>query len=285
MASRRPFPQFARARKAVVVGDPMQLGFIPQLSSRQEHALMDAVGHGTAGRHTFAQSINSLFDFVPQRGVAQWHFLADQFRSAPGIVAYLNEAFYQGRLIASQETRPCVGRRSWPNDAKEGGNVSRAEAEKILELVADMIRTKRFSGSIGVLSPFNAQVALLMRQLKAGLTEAEHDAVALRVSTIDKFQGGEADVIIFSPVVAEGAKQLALTFYERERRRLNMAISRARAVRLVVGDPARGVRRSSARRRVRIRATLQCRMRGRLPWRSRTCPRQVSAPGGTRSQA
>ena len=64
----------------------MQLGFIPQLSRRQEHALMDAAGLGLVGRHLVAQSNNSLFAFVRQRAIANWHFLADQFRSAPDIV-------------------------------------------------------------------------------------------------------------------------------------------------------------------------------------------------------
>lgn len=250
-------PLFARARKAVVVGDPMQLGFIPQLSAWQEHGLMDALGIGTMGRHTFAQSINSLFDFVLHRGVARWHFLADQFRSAGGIVEYLNDAFYQGRLVASQDERKA----KWPHGYKpglawidapgrttreEGGNVNRIEAAKIVELVADMVRTRRFVGSVGVVSPFNAQVALLMREFKAQLTEAEIAASSLRVATVDKFQGGEADVIIFSPVVADGAQQSAITFYERERRRLNVAISRARALCLVVGDKA-FARRSQVR--------------------------------------
>jgi hypothetical protein len=242
-------PLFARARKAVVVGDPMQLGFIPQLSVRQEHALMDAVGLSKAGRHVFAQSANSLFDLLLRRGVARWHFLADQFRSAPEIVTYLNDAFYHGRLVASQDDR----RAKWPDGYKpglawvdvpgrttreDGGNINHSEANKIVQLVTDMVRNKGFNGSIGVLSPFNAQVALLMRQLKAGLTETDRSAVNLRISTIDKFQGGEADVVIFSPVVAEGAQQSAITFYERERRRLNVAISRARSLCIIVGDKA-----------------------------------------------
>jgi very-short-patch-repair endonuclease len=240
-------PLFARARKAVVVGDPMQLGFIPQLSNRQEHALMDAAGLGAAGRHSVAQSINSLFEFTRQRGTALWHFLADQFRSAPGIVAYLNEEFYQGRLVACQDERKV----RWPNGYKpglawhdvrgrtareDGGNVNHAEADAVVQIVTEMIRERRFTGSIGILSPFNTQVALLMRRTKAALTVSERAAVELRVSTIDKFQGGEADVILFSLVIAEGAQQAARTFYNRERRRLNVAISRARALCLVIGD-------------------------------------------------
>jgi superfamily I DNA and/or RNA helicase len=229
------------------VGDPMQLRFVPQLSLHQERALMDAAGLGPTGRHAIAQSTNSLFEFAEGRDVAHRHFLSDQFRSDPAIVAYLNSAFYEGRLIAAQDSRHA----RWPDGYRpgldwhdvrgragreDGGNVNHDEAEAIVQLLTGMIRERSFEGSIAVLSPFNAQVGLLQRRLRAALTEAELRGI--RVSTIDRAQGSEADVVLFSTVVAAGIHAGALTFYERERRRLNVAISRARALCLVVGDRA-----------------------------------------------
>jgi very-short-patch-repair endonuclease len=240
-------PLFARARTAVVVGDPMQLRFVPQLSLHQERALMDAAGLGPTGRHLIAQSTNSLFEFTKRRDVAHRHFLADQFRSDPEIVAYLNAAFYEGQLIAAQDSR----RARWPDGYRpgldwqdvrgragreDGGNVNHDEADAIVQLLTGMIRERGFTGSIAVLSPFNAQVGLLQRRIRATLTEAEmHD---VRVSTIDRAQGSEADVVLFSTVIAAGVHPGAMTFYERERRRLNVAISRARSLCIVVGDRA-----------------------------------------------
>lgn len=247
-------PLLGRARNAVIVGDPMQLGFIPQLSLRQEHALMDAAELGRAGRHSVAQSRNSLFAFIRQRNGAHWHFLADQFRSAPDIVDYLNDEFYEGRLSPGQDPRRARAPDGYKpglawHDVRgraareDGGSVNHAEADAIVGVLADMIRVTGFTGSVGVLSPFNSQVALLTRRIHAALTEAEQARVELRVSTIDKFQGGEADVILLSLVVADGAYAATLGFYARERRRLNVAISRARALCLVFGDKAY-VRRS-----------------------------------------
>ena len=255
-------PLLGRARSAVVVGDPMQLGFIPQLSLRQEHALMDAAGLGRSGRHLVAQSNNSLFEFARQRDAANWHFLADQFRSTPEIIAYLNDEFYEGRLLASQDPRrvrlpngyaPGIAWHDVPGQAsrEDGGSVNHAEADAIVAALTEMIRERNFQGSIGVLSPFNAQVGLLIRRIRAEITDAEQARVDLRVSTIDKFQGGEADVILLSLVVAEGVISSTLNFYKRERRRMNVAISRARALCLVFGDRS-FVRRSGIDLLVRL---------------------------------
>ena len=238
-------PLFGRAARAVVVGDPEQLGFIPQLSLRQEHALMDAAGLGRKGRHRVAQSINSLFQFAASRPNSRVEFLADQFRSNRAIVDYLNEEFYGGRLVAAHDER----RARWPDGFKpgldwldvqgrpsreDGGNVNHAEAEAVTRQVSEMVRKRGFQGSIGIMSPFNAQVALIMRRLDAALSEAER--ASIRVATIDRFQGGEADVVLFSLVVGPGPGTHGLSFYQREQRRLNVAISRARALCLVVGD-------------------------------------------------
>ena len=240
-------PLMGRARRVVVVGDPLQLSFIPQLSRQQEHALMDAACIPKERRHPIAQSVNSVFDFAEKRPASRRMFLADQFRSASGIVDYINGEFYAGRLIARREDdelklprdykpglewRDVKGRPGW----EDGGNINAIEADAIVALIVDLVRNRTFSGSIGVLSPFTAQVGRLSRLTKQILTEEERARIALKVATIDKFQGGEADVILFSPVIAAGAGFGVVNFLRRERRRLNVAISRARALCLVVGD-------------------------------------------------
>lgn len=240
-------PLMARARRAAVVGDPEQLSFIPQLSRLQEHALMDAAGLGKVGRHHVAQSINSLFAFARRRPSCRAHFLADQFRSDAAIVEYLNADFYHGALTAAvDESRLRVPNGyhaglHWhdvPGRATraDGGNINLTEAQAVVDLVLAMVTERGFAGSIGVLSPFNSQVNRINVLMEPHLKRLEAAGVELQVSTIDRFQGGEKDVILFSTVLAAGAPASAKTFYVRERRRLNVAVSRARALCLVVGD-------------------------------------------------
>jgi hypothetical protein len=68
------------------------------------------------------------------------------------------------------------------------------------------------------------------------LSESERERLSLRIATVDKFQGGEADVIIFSLVLTPTAPLSTRTFLQKERRRLNVAVSRAKALCIIVGD-------------------------------------------------
>lgn len=241
-------PVLARGRRAVVVGDPEQLTFVPSLARETEAALMDAAGLPRAGRHRFAQGSVSLFGFAarfaPPDAAA---FLPDQFRSHPEIVAYLNEEFYRGRLRARRaeedfraprDVRPGLAWEDVPGQVRqeEGGSCNPDEAARIVGLLARLAADPGFEGSVGVISPFNAQVACIERAARKALDEAARARLGLRIATVDRFQGGEADVILFSPVLAPGAPDSARSFLHRERRRLNVAVSRARALCLVVGD-------------------------------------------------
>ncbi|SEP82651.1 Superfamily I DNA and/or RNA helicase [Devosia sp. YR412] len=242
-------PLMARARHAIVVGDPMQLRFIPSLGNRTEHSLMDAAGLPQTRRFDYAQSSNSLFDFAARRPLAVRHFLRDQFRSAPEIVNYLNDDFYNGRLVNRREDdhfrtprdyKPGLAWEDVQGQTRfdEGGTANPREAQRICEILLRLSADATFSGSVGVLSPFNAQVGHIQREVNTRLTAEQKSKIALRISTIDKFQGGEADVIIFSLVLTDMAPMNAKSFIQKERRRLNVAISRARAVCIVVGDLA-----------------------------------------------
>ncbi|WP_157450267.1 AAA domain-containing protein [Bradyrhizobium sp. ARR65] len=240
-------PVLARAKRAVVVGDPMQLNFVRPLGSGTEHALMDAAGLPKQGRSSFAQSINSLFDFCASRPAAKRFLLADQFRSAPAIVDYLNEDFYNGQLIGrrwEEQYRPPKGYRpglAWEDvigheTRGEGGPINKAEAERISQLLKKFAVDESFDGSVGVISPFNAQVGAIQKTVASHLSQAERDRLSLRISTVDKFQGGEADIVLLSLVVAANSSQSTLAFLKKERRRLNVAVSRARALCIVLGD-------------------------------------------------
>lgn len=241
-------PILARAKRAIIVGDPEQLSFIPTLGNAQEHALMDAADLPRKGRGTWAQSRNSLFDFVRGRiGADALHLLPDQFRSAPAIVEYTSDVFYGGRLRpgrSDDEFRAPVGYRAglhWENikgacAREDGGNINQAEAAWIAQRIFALAAENSFEGTVGVVSPFTAQVGLIRRLTAKVLAPEARKKLSLVIDTVDSWQGGEADIIFFSLAVGPGAASSAISFLSRERRRFNVAISRAKAVATIVGD-------------------------------------------------
>jgi superfamily I DNA and/or RNA helicase len=256
-------PLFARAKSAIIVGDPQQLRFIPELSKATEHALMDAADLPREGRYIFAQSVNSLFDFCAHLPTSKRFFLKDQFRSSPDLVHYLSDEFYPGKGLEGRKEddkfklpksyKPGL---TWTNvigqtTRQDGGNINVPEAEQAIVELQKILKDETFKGSVGIISPFNAQVNLIQKLAKKKLSEAEWSRLTLRISTIDKFQGGEADLIIFSLVAAIGSERNALAFLNREKRRINVAVSRARALCIIIGD-VEFARRSGVNHLVRL---------------------------------
>jgi hypothetical protein len=77
-----------------------------------------------------------------------------------------------------------------------------------------------------IVAPFNLQV----RRLQAALP-------AIRVGTVDKFQGQEAPIVIFSMTASEGNASPRGIEFLFSRNRLNVAISRAQILAVIVGSP------------------------------------------------
>ena len=75
-------PLFARAKRAVVIGDDQQLAFIPQLGLAQDRNLMQAQALPVSGMSRFAQSRRSLFDFALRAPDVPRVTLRHQYRSA-----------------------------------------------------------------------------------------------------------------------------------------------------------------------------------------------------------
>ena len=120
--------------------------------------------------------------------------------------------------------------------AEGGGSTNTAEAEAIAVHLAELLLTQKYAGSVGVIAPFNAQVALLQKLISERLTPDLYEKADLRIATADRFQGQERDLILFSPTVCQGSLPSGQIFLQRDWRRINVAISRARAVAHVFGD-------------------------------------------------
>ena len=115
-----------------------------------------------------------------------------------------------------------------------------------LELPGEPVRPFGFE-DILVVAPFNLQVRRLTEKLPG-----------IRVGTVDKFQGQEAPVVIFSMTASEGDASPRGIDFLFSRNRLNVAISRAQILTIILGSPRLERTRCSRLAQIRL-VNLFCR--------------------------
>ena len=170
-------------------------------------------------------------------------------RSHADIIGFSNKAFYEGHLRVAtrypQLKRPNAKQPGivWQDVSgsvtrpREGGAQNTEEARALVSALVDLLVTRGYTGSVGVVTPFRAQAQLLQSLIQS---RKELESVAARaellVDTVHKFQGDERDVMFFSPVVSNGISPGALGFLRSNGNLFNVAITRARGLLHVVGD-------------------------------------------------
>jgi very-short-patch-repair endonuclease len=246
-------PALARAKRAVVVGDDRQLTFIPSIGEGQERNLLAAAGLGQRkGLGIFSQGRRSLFDLtlVQSRKTENAHsvMLREQYRSAPEITDFIGESFYGGQLRPAVDPEKLIlpkGTKlglSWTDvkgaseRGEDGGYINRREANEVTDHLCELLLEQQYPGSVGVIAPFNSQVGFLKQQISKRIPNPVRQRAELKIDTIDAFQGQERSLILISPVVAAQSPGQASNFLARDRRRFNVAVSRAQAAAHIFGD-------------------------------------------------
>jgi very-short-patch-repair endonuclease len=241
-------PLLFRAKAAVIIGDPMQLRHISAISPRRDRDLLQQ--HGLAEAHiNWAFSENSVFDLAsPLASADDIIMLRDHHRSHADIIGFSNDHFYGGRLRVATNydrlRRPTLDAPTVRWVQVEGtvtrpgsGALNEAEAKAVVLELERMLVRQGYQGSVGVVTPFRAQANkirdLLYAHPQANLMLRNGE---LLVDTVHRFQGDERDVMIFSPVVSRAMPQGASIFLKKTGNLFNVAITRARATLVVVGD-------------------------------------------------
>lgn len=234
------------SRKTVVVlaGDPKQLG--PVIYSK------DAENYGLGKSYLERLFEFNFYDKLDQNYVIK---LVKNYRCHPAILHLPSHLFYQGELIACKDddTRfsaafeDLLPNKDFPVlffgiqgfDEREGSNPSwfnRIEASKTVEIIRNLTETKGLRGEdIGVIAPYRQQVVKIKIALEAiGWSN-------IQVGSVEQFQGQERQIIIVSTVrstIKHNDFDIAhcLGFLSNPRR-FNVAITRARSLLIVIGNP------------------------------------------------
>ena len=224
----------ACAKNIVLMGDPSQLSQVNQ-GMHAPHAA-DSVLQHLLGTSTTVPA---------HRGI----FLDVSYRMHPDICSFISDAMYEGRLHASDAARlhrvesaglRGSGLRYLPIEHVGNGPSSEEEAERVVHEIAllragtvvdrEGIERPMRDADIIVVTPYNAQRKLITRKLAAL-------GIAVPVGTVDKFQGQEAKVVFYSMATSSGEdipRDLEFLF---EQNRFNVAVSRARALSVLVCSP------------------------------------------------
>jgi very-short-patch-repair endonuclease len=239
-------PILFRAKKAMFLGDAQQLKFIPNIGKAQDLNLMRL--HGLDAKKTvrFSQSILPLFDASLRVPNVQKTLLRSQYRSAPDIVEYISDQFYGGALTAAVDfeklkcPKDCKPGITW-SDVKpyleiRNDHVNRAEIDAIVLHLEKLLVDQKYQGTVGFVSPFRGQVFEFEKCFANSIASETLAKAKLNYGTVDSFQGDERDLILFSPTLSANSTASALNFVQKDFRRLNVAISRAKAVAHVFGD-------------------------------------------------
>jgi very-short-patch-repair endonuclease len=169
------------------------------------------------------------------------------FRSHAEIIEFSNACFYGQRLRvatrygglraadgAALRWVDVVGHVRRPS---EGGAVNEREARAVTSELRRIVIEGRYAGEVGVVTPFTAHAARIRELINAdSALAAVVSARNILVATAHGFQGDERDVMLLSPVLSAGISESASGFLRKERNLFNVAITRARATLVVVGD-------------------------------------------------
>lgn len=225
------------ARNIVLLGDQMQLG-----------QPIQGVHPGRSGESSLEYLLNGLATIPPERGI----FLNTTWRMHPDVCRFISDAVYDSRLEPEKHNaRQCLllnaaahpglaptGVRYLPIEHDACSQRSEEEAALVRELVESLLK-QRYRDKEGlehpmalenilVVAPYNLQVNLLKQVLPEGT----------RVGTVDKFQGQEAEAVIVSMATSNGDYLPRFIQFLYSKNRLNVAISRAKCLAVLIANPA-----------------------------------------------
>lgn len=229
------FPILFRAKKAVIVGDDKQLPHLSFLEKAKEQSFLSQYGIPDKYQLMWRFRTNSMFDLADYYSMNSV-MLDEHFRSLPPIINFSNHEFYNDRIrvmrkdFNSEKVLELVHVTDGKVDFDATRNLPEIEAvvKKLHEIVIEDERKNPDNPvSIGIISPFRAQV----EQLKVSVSKVLSDHMIrkhqIEIGTAHTFQGDERDIMLISWAFADNSYTQSLTFLQKANL-FNVAITRGR---------------------------------------------------------
>lgn len=181
-----------------------------------------------------------------------YDMLCKQGRMHPDIAHFANHAFYEGRLLPvglphQVESSEGLCRLAfYPSVAESAGasaKINRSEAQIVSRLAAELYAQDTASfdttRTLGIIAPYRSQIALIKQEIARLGIRALNEIL---IDTVERFQGSERDVIIYSFCVNYPYQLKFLSNLTEDNgvlidRKLNVALTRARKKMFITGVP------------------------------------------------
>ena len=229
------FPIVYRAKKAVIVGDDKQLPHLSFLEKAKEQSFMSKYEIADRYQLMWRFRTNSMFDIANYYSTAPV-LLDEHFRSLPPIIDFSNKEFYGNRIRIMKQDSPDIkalklievpeGKVDF--DATRNLPEIEAVVKCLHELIVDSEREDpEHPITIGIVSPFRAQVEQLKVSVAKVLSDFMINKHQIEIGTAHTFQGDEKDIILASWAIANNSFPQSLTFLQKPNL-FNVAITRAK---------------------------------------------------------
>lgn len=236
--------------KFILIGDHKQLPAVVLQSNEQSEV------HDEGLRRIGLYNLkDSLFERLYRFHLQEEHcravdMLCRQGRMHPGVASFPNREFYAGKLEAlglphqlENVDAPVRFIPSERDTESVSGKTNRNEARIVARLAADVYHlykeTFEVNRTLGVITPYRSQIALIRKEIQALGISALNE---ISVDTVERYQGSERDVIIYSFCVNYLYQLKFLPNLTEENgvwidRKLNVALTRARRQLYITGVP------------------------------------------------
>lgn len=261
------FPLLVRSRKAIIVGDPLQIEPIISLSNERrdnyrQTAFLDR-GLTDIDYHRYSpEEEYSATSYHRAAGASgednekgQGICLIEHYRCQPSIIQYCNAIANYGLEVKTAPVDSLLESNLIAYDVEGNirSNVNEIEVTAICEIIQNLVNQGYSLNDIGVISPFKSQAYALKERLTRNFSRLD----AKSVGTIHTFQGSEKKVIILSTKVCQPQDNANSNWINRYPNLLNVAVSRAKELFILVGNLYRLEKAGSYTRQLveHIRAT------------------------------
>ena len=176
-------------------------------------------------RHFYEENLHILPEGLDSNQTAQLDFVVPEVHTELEL------------LLATK--RKCFVETASDTDSGNG-KVNVHEARKVVEIIESLQRIYNASGrqlhtgSIGVITPFRAQIAQILHLMQ----EKGLDTEMITVDTVERYQGGSRDIILISLCSnsVSQLQQMVSVSSDGTDRKLNVALTRAKKQLIVIGN-------------------------------------------------